>query len=106
MHPPIAGFVDNAAAGSDGRRQEFGGSFIGGTGDDQVDPFEAVVSQFFDSDAAAGKIHLLSGAASGGQQAEVASGKAALFQQLQDDSSDGTGSTHHSNSIKHGKFPW
>lgn len=66
---------------------------------------ETVVGQFFNGDLTACKADLLTGTAGGGKQAESAGWKATLFQELQDDSSDGTCGSSHSNCIKHGSFP-
>ncbi len=66
---------------------------------------KTVVGQFFHRDATACEVDLLSGAAGGGEQAEFLGWKATLFKELQDDSSDGTCGSGHSNCIKHGSFP-
>lgn len=105
MHPPVPGFVDDSATGTYCGGQEFGGCFIWSTGDYQIDTVKAVVCEFFDGEAAAGKFQLLSGAASGGEEAKSPGREATLFEKLQDNSANGTRGSRHSNCIKHGSFP-
>ena len=79
MHPPVPGFVDNSAAGTDSGGQEFGGCVIRSAGDYEINAVEAVMCEFFDGEATAGEFQLLSGTACGGEESKISGRETTLF---------------------------